>query len=198
MRLCKVIGSTVSTIKHPCYHGKKLLVVQPLDLDLQPQGPSFLATDGVGAGAGETVLVCEEGRSAALIFATDQRTPLRSAVVAIIDRIDLEDTLGNAIELEIVGIFSASAEIYAADLIVVPIETAREYFGYGDDEASDICVYLDDPVNTGLAAVRILELGDNVRIVTRDAMAALSEQAFGRRGGVFQLMWMVLLLTVSM
>jgi ABC-type lipoprotein release transport system permease subunit len=114
------------------------------------------------------------------------------------DRIDLEDTLGSAIELEIVGIFSASAEIYAADLIVVPIDTAREYFGYGDDEASDICVYLDDPVNTGLAAVRILELGDNLRIVTRDAMAGLNEQAFGRRGGVFQLMWMVLLLTVCL
>jgi len=114
------------------------------------------------------------------------------------DRIELEDTLGNTAEFEIVGIFGASAEIYAADLIVVPLDTAREYFGYGASEASDICVYLDDPVNIGLTALRILEMGDNIRIVTRDAMAALNQQAFGRRGGVYQLMWMTLLLTVCL
>ena len=81
MKLCRVIGSTVSTIKHPCYQGRKLLVVQPLDLDLKPRGASFLASDAIGAGSGETVLVCEEGRSAMLVFETEERTPLRSAVV---------------------------------------------------------------------------------------------------------------------
>ena len=89
MKLCRVIGSTVSTIKHPCYQGRKLLVVQPLDLDLKPKGPRFLARDAIGAGSGETVLVCEEGRSAMLVFETEKRTPLRSAVVAIVDRVDL-------------------------------------------------------------------------------------------------------------
>lgn len=90
MKLCTVLGSTVSTIKHPCYAGRKLLVVQPLDLALKASGPSFLASDSVGAGVGETVLVCEEGRSAMLVFETPQRTPLRSAVVAIVDHIDLD------------------------------------------------------------------------------------------------------------
>jgi microcompartment protein CcmK/EutM len=89
MKLCTVLGSTVSTIKHPCYGGRKLLVVQPLDLQLRASGPSFLASDAVGAGTGETVLVCEEGRSAMLVFETPERTPLRSAVVAIVDHIDL-------------------------------------------------------------------------------------------------------------
>jgi len=90
LKLCTVLGSTVSTIKHPCYAGRKLLVVQPLDLALKASGPSFLASDSVGAGVGETVLVCEEGRSAMLVFETPQRTPLRSAVVAIVDHIDLD------------------------------------------------------------------------------------------------------------
>jgi microcompartment protein CcmK/EutM len=89
MKLCKVLGSTVSTIKHPAYTGKKLLVVQPLGLDMMASGPSFLASDSVGAGAGEVVLVCEEGRSAMQVFETPERTPLRSAVVAIVDRVDL-------------------------------------------------------------------------------------------------------------
>ncbi len=90
MKLCTVLGSTVSTIKHPCYGGRKLLVVQPLDLRLKPTGASFLATDAIGAGAGETVLVCEEGRSAMLVFEQPDRTPLRSAVVAIVDHVNLD------------------------------------------------------------------------------------------------------------
>jgi microcompartment protein CcmK/EutM len=94
MKLCTVLGSTVSTIKHPCYAGRKLLVVQPLDLAMQPQGPSFLATDAVGAGAGETVLVCEEGKSAMLVFERSDRTPLRSAVVAIVDHADVDTGAG--------------------------------------------------------------------------------------------------------
>ena len=91
MKLCKVLGSTVSVIKHPAYTAKKLLIVQPLDLGLRPTGPLFLASDAIGAGVGETVLVCEEGRSAMQVFETPERTPLRSAVVAIVDRVDLED-----------------------------------------------------------------------------------------------------------
>jgi len=94
MKLCRVLGSTVSTIKHPCYAGRKLLVVQPLDLKLEPRGASFLASDAIGAGAGETVLVCEEGRSAMLAFERVDRTPLRSAVVAIVDHVDLDTGRG--------------------------------------------------------------------------------------------------------
>ncbi len=90
MKLCRVLGSAVSTIKHRCYQGRKLLIVQPLDLDLQPEGASFLASDAIGAGAGEVVLVVEEGRSAMQVFEVAERTPLRSAVVAIVDRVDLE------------------------------------------------------------------------------------------------------------
>ncbi len=97
MKLCQVLGSTVSTIKHPCYQGRKLLVVQPLGLDLQPEGTSFLASDTIGAGEGEVVLVVEEGKSAMQVFEVAERTPLRSAVVGIVDRVDLVDDEGRAV-----------------------------------------------------------------------------------------------------
>jgi microcompartment protein CcmK/EutM len=97
MKLCKVLGSTVSVIRHPCYSGRKLLIVQPLGLDLQPEGPSFLASDAIGAGAGEVVVVVEEGKSAMEVFEMAERTPLRSAVVAIVDRVDLVDDGGRLV-----------------------------------------------------------------------------------------------------
>ena len=41
MIICKVAGSIVSTIKNERFEGKKLLIVQPLDLDLKEKGLSF-------------------------------------------------------------------------------------------------------------------------------------------------------------
>ena len=97
MKLCHVLGSTVSVVKHRCYQGRTLLVVQPLGLGMQPDGPSFLASDAVGAGEGEVVLVVEEGKSAMQLFGMVGRTPLRSAVVAIVDRIDMVEESGEAV-----------------------------------------------------------------------------------------------------
>ncbi|QLQ07871.1 MAG: EutN/CcmL family microcompartment protein [Anaerolineae bacterium] len=39
MVIAQVVGTLVSTIKHPAYHGRKLLVVQPRNLPGAPPGP---------------------------------------------------------------------------------------------------------------------------------------------------------------
>ena len=49
MRLCRVIGNVVSTVKHPVYGGQILLVVQPIDEHGADIGTSFLAVDRVQA-----------------------------------------------------------------------------------------------------------------------------------------------------
>ena len=90
MTIGKVIGSVVSTIKHETYRATKLMLVQPLGLDLQPKGDAILAVDSVGAGEGETVLILEEGLSAAEILGV-KRAPVRSMIVGIIDHVDVGD-----------------------------------------------------------------------------------------------------------
>ena len=72
MFLAHVIGSVVSTVKHASYDGTKLMVVQPVRPDGAPDGPSAVAVDTVGAGAGETVLVLRQGAAAAQVL---QRPP---------------------------------------------------------------------------------------------------------------------------
>jgi microcompartment protein CcmK/EutM len=95
MKIARVIGSVVSTIKYEVFKGAKLLLVQPLGLDLQPQGRVLLAADGVGAGAGELVLICQEGRSSRQALRLPDG-PVGVAVVAIIDELDMEiRKLGN-------------------------------------------------------------------------------------------------------
>lgn len=90
MTLAKVIGTVVSTIKHPEYHGYKLFVVQPIDIDGEPNDDSFLAVDVVQAGVGDTVLILREGNGIRQIF-KKEILPIRSVVVGIVDHVELDD-----------------------------------------------------------------------------------------------------------
>jgi ethanolamine utilization protein EutN len=79
----------VATQKHYKLEGRKLLLVQPLGLDGADRGEPLLAVDGVDAGEGDRVLVVQEGRSASMVSGRLE-SPLDCAVVAVIDRVELE------------------------------------------------------------------------------------------------------------
>ena len=84
MRLCKVIGYVVTTVKHPILEGKKLLVVSGLEGLNDPTVPMQLAIDGVGAGIGSQVVVSESGIAGGLVTGI-KAPPVRSVIVGIID-----------------------------------------------------------------------------------------------------------------
>jgi ethanolamine utilization protein EutN len=88
MILGKVCGAIHSTINHKFYDNRKLLVVDKLNFDGKPTGAYLIAVDQVGAGAGETVLVIDEGNSARSIV-KDDMAPLRSIIVGIVDQVHL-------------------------------------------------------------------------------------------------------------
>ena len=82
----RVIGSINSTIKHPWYDGKKLLVVERTDAAGKAEGGYLIAVDTVGAGVGEDVLLLDEGTGARQVV--DCTTaPLRSVIVGIVDEV---------------------------------------------------------------------------------------------------------------
>ena len=109
--------------------------------------------------------------------------------------ITLADSLGNAHRLRVAGVFSIAVQIYSADLILVNLDSARKMFGYRPDEASDLCVYLDHQAYVDTVAERILKSNVNLRVLTKDALGKLTQEAYGSRSGVMQLLWLVLLLT---
>jgi len=78
MILGRVIGEIHGTIKHKFYEGKRMLVVE------KPNGDYLIALDSVGSGAGETVLVLDEGNGARQVFDSAD-APVRSVVVGIVD-----------------------------------------------------------------------------------------------------------------
>ena len=89
MFIARVLGTVVSTVKHEAYQGKKILVVQPLDLQGEGQGGSLLALDEVQAGAGDTVLVLNEGSGARQIL-KDDLAPVRAIIMGIVDHYGAE------------------------------------------------------------------------------------------------------------
>jgi len=83
MKLCRVIGNVVATVKHPAYEGQRLLVVEP-----EHGGSSFLAVDRVQAGPGDRVLVMSEGNGVRQVLQMGDEVPIRSLIVGIVDDVD--------------------------------------------------------------------------------------------------------------
>jgi ethanolamine utilization protein EutN len=88
MILCKVVGDVYATVKNPHFVGCKILIVQPLDTDLSPKGPTLLALDRVDAGPEDIVLVNKEGGSARIIFKNPD-IPVQAVIVAVVDGLDI-------------------------------------------------------------------------------------------------------------
>ena len=90
MQIARVIGTVVSTQKHPKFEGAKLLLVQPVTIDDTPRGTPLLAVDSVGAGVTEKVLIVLEGRAAGEALGR-KAAPVDAAIIGIIDSVDIEE-----------------------------------------------------------------------------------------------------------
>ncbi len=88
MIIARVIGNVVATQKDPAHEGRKILLVQPLDLDGSDRGDAVLALDSVDAGSGDRVLVVQEGWSAMTAVGRPQ-TPIDMAIIGVVDKITL-------------------------------------------------------------------------------------------------------------
>jgi microcompartment protein CcmK/EutM len=89
VKLGRVVGTVVSTINAPDFEDRTLLLCDLLDPAGVPAGGYLIAVDSVGAGAGETVLLLDEGNSARQVLAAPG-APIRTVVVGIVDEVTSE------------------------------------------------------------------------------------------------------------
>jgi ethanolamine utilization protein EutN len=87
--IARVIGNVVASQKQASHEGKKILLVQPLDLHDQPIGDAFVALDAVDAGIGDRVLAVQEGFSA-MTSVGHVESPIDAAVIGVVDLVDIE------------------------------------------------------------------------------------------------------------
>ena len=89
MKIARVIGSAVSTVKDPKLTGLKLLIVQHASPDNKVFGDAFIAADTVGAGEGELVMLVE-GSSARQTGKTLE-SAVDAVIIGILDSIRVGD-----------------------------------------------------------------------------------------------------------
>jgi ABC-type lipoprotein release transport system permease subunit len=107
-----------------------------------------------------------------------------------------------AFQYFVVGVFNSESTIYNADMILMSIGDAREFFDIGEDRASDLAVYLNDVEPSSYNSVlnqvaqRISAI-TNSRVLTKDIVLKAQETTYGARSGYFSVTWYVLLIAVA-
>lgn len=86
MILCEVLGTVVATAKDPGFRGSKLMLVQRWLPDGTRTGEVFVATDSVGSGTGEIVLVTQGAPAMRTDITKD--APTDATIVGIVDQIE--------------------------------------------------------------------------------------------------------------
>jgi ethanolamine utilization protein EutN len=89
MILAKVVGTVTATIKHPVYHGRALMVLQPVSESGEETGTDILAIDTVQAGVGDLVLALREGTGVGQALGTG-RVAVRTVIIGIVDQVTTE------------------------------------------------------------------------------------------------------------
>jgi microcompartment protein CcmK/EutM len=107
MYLGRVSGTVVATIKNELFEGRKLLVVDKLDLAGQATSKYDIAVDMVQAGVGDLVLVLDEGNSARQILDREPLGAIRAVIVGIVDEVVAEGRMLDIESLRFVPRFRA-------------------------------------------------------------------------------------------
>jgi microcompartment protein CcmK/EutM len=87
VKLGRVVGNIVSTINTSHFDDRTLLLVDLIGPDGAPSGGYQIAVDNIGAGAGETVLLLDEGNGARQVLEAPG-APIRTVIIGIVDAVE--------------------------------------------------------------------------------------------------------------
>jgi ethanolamine utilization protein EutN len=89
MLLARVIGNVVATQKNQRYEGSRVMLCQQITPEGEDMDYTCLALDSVSAGEGDIVLIVQEGWGASTASTGTAGAAIDSAIVGIVDYIDL-------------------------------------------------------------------------------------------------------------
>ena len=88
MKIAKVVGVAICTVKEPRLENSKLLLVSNTDQTGKITGEPYIAQDVVGVGPDELVIVVEG--SSARVAAWDVNAPVDAVIVGILNSIQFD------------------------------------------------------------------------------------------------------------
>mgnify|MGYP003976929763 CR=1 FL=1 len=86
MKLARVVGNVVATVKETTHSSYKLMIIEYLDQNGKPDGARQIAFDGANAGVGDFVLINVDGGAAKIIL-EDKEIIADLTICGVIDHI---------------------------------------------------------------------------------------------------------------
>ncbi len=102
----------------------------------------------------------------------------------------------------VVGIFDSESSIYNADMIIMNLNQARDFFNVPDDRVTDMMVYVSPVDASTKAAVvsivaRQISALPSCRVLTKDVLLDAQEKTYGDRSGFFSIVWYIVLVSAA-
>ena len=89
MKIARVVGNVVSTIKCPSHNGLKLMIIEFIDLEGFPCSVRQIAIDAACSGVGDIVLLTDDGGAARMIIG-DNNAVIDWVIVGVLDKQEFE------------------------------------------------------------------------------------------------------------
>ncbi|WP_457747702.1 ABC transporter permease [Sulfurimonas sp.] len=101
-------------------------------------------------------------------------------------------------KLYIAGSFNAATEFESNDMIVMSKENAKDIFGYGDNEVTDIAITIINPDEIAQIAIKIKDMYPNINVITKEDLKVSYQNLFDYKSGLFMALFTISLFTFFM
>jgi ABC-type lipoprotein release transport system permease subunit len=102
---------------------------------------------------------------------------------------------GEVLQVFIAGEFTSDTALESNDMIVMSKELLRHVFGMNESDATDIAVYVANPLEVATIAAKIELLYPDCLVKTKEDIDASYQNLFDFQGGVFLVIFLVSLFT---
>jgi len=105
---------------------------------------------------------------------------------------------GSFAKINIAGVFKGDTRLESNDVILLPKKEATKIFGMSDDEATDMVLRIDNPVEIPNIAQKIRDLYPDCRVITKNALEISYQNIFNYKGGLFLALFVISAFTFFM
>ena len=91
--------------------------------------------------------------------------------------------------------FPKESSIVSSDMAIMEIDLAKRVLGIDEEMSTDIVLFVPNELERDNVREKIILLHDDLRVIEKEELAVAYEQLFNYRGGVFLLLYMIVLVT---
>ena len=101
-------------------------------------------------------------------------------------------------KVNIFKVLPSQANIIANDMMIMPIDLARQILGYADDEVTDITFSVPNTDEWNMMTDKVSALHYDLQVVNKNDVKKSYENLYNYKGGLFLILYLIVLSTFSL